>query len=343
MNVLVLGGAGYIGSHTIVELLENNHNVVCVDNLVNSSKEAINRIEKITNKKIKFYNIDLCDFDKFKIVFNENQFDSAIMFAGLKAVGESVEKPLLYYHNNLLSLINLLRLMKEYKVKNIVFSSSATVYGYEKGKALKEIDKANDLNTITNPYGKTKAMIENILMDEAKVNKEIKVCLLRYFNPVGAHDSKLLGEDPKGIPNNLMPYIAQVAIGKRDKLHIFGNDYDTKDGTGVRDYIHVVDLAIGHVLALDKLSENSDENLYVYNLGTGIGYSVLDVVNEYEKASGKKINYVIDSRRPGDIDNLYCDPTKAINELGFKATKTLYDMCKSSYEFQLNNPNGYEV
>ena len=341
MNILVLGGAGYIGSHTIVELLDNNYNVICVDNLSNSSKEAINRIEKITNKKVKFYDIDLCDFDRFKNVFDENQIDAAIMFAGLKAVGESVEKPLLYYHNNLLSLMNLLKLMKDYKVNNIVFSSSATVYGYEKGNALKENDKANDLNTITNPYGKTKAIIENILIDEAKVNKDIKVCLLRYFNPVGAHESGLLGEDPKGIPNNLMPYIAQVAIGKRDKLHIWGNDYNTKDGTGVRDYIHVVDLAKGHVLALDKLFRSNIENLYIYNLGTGVGYSVLDVVTEYEKASGKKINYVIDNRRPGDIDILYCDPTKARTELGFQPTKTLYDMCKSSYEFQVNNPDGY--
>lgn len=341
MNVLVLGGAGYIGSHTIVELLNNNHNVVCVDNLVNSSKEAINRIEKITNKTVKFYDIDLLDFDKLKTVFTENKLDSAIMFAGLKAVGESVEKPLLYYENNLISLINLVKLMNEYKVNNLVFSSSATVYGCEKGKGLKESDKANDLNVITNPYGKTKAMIENILMDESKVNKDFKVCLLRYFNPVGAHNSKLLGEDPKGIPNNLMPYIAQVAIGKRDKLHIFGNDYDTKDGTGVRDYIHVVDLANAHLLALNKLSTVVNENLLIYNIGNGVGYSVLDVVKEYEKASGKEIPYVIDKRRAGDIDTLYCDPTKAKQELNFNPKLSLYDMCKSSYEFQINNPNGY--
>lgn len=341
MNVLVLGGAGYIGSHTIVELLNDNHTVICVDNLVNSSKEAINRIEKITNKTVKFYDIDLCDIDKLKTVFDENKMDSAIMFAGLKAVGESVEKPLLYYHNNLLSLMNLLKLMKDYKVNNIVFSSSATVYGYEKGNGLKETDKANDLNTITNPYGKTKAIIENILMDESKSNKDLKVCLLRYFNPVGAHESGLLGEDPKGIPNNLMPYIAQVAVGKREKLHVWGNDYDTKDGTGVRDYIHVVDLAKGHLLALNKLANEIKENLLIYNLGNGVGYSVLDVVNEYEKASGKKIAYVIDKRRAGDIDTLYCDPTKAREELGFNPELTLYDMCKSSYEFQINNPNGY--
>lgn len=341
MNVLVLGGAGYIGSHTIVELLNDNHTVICVDNLVNSSKEAINRIEKITNKTVKFYDIDLCDIDKLKTVFDENKIDSAIMFAGLKAVGESVEKPLLYYHNNLLSLMNLLKLMKDYKVNNIVFSSSATVYGYEKGNGLKETDKANDLNTITNPYGKTKAIIENILMDESKSNKDLKVCLLRYFNPVGAHESGLLGEDPKGIPNNLMPYIAQVAVGKREKLHVWGNDYDTKDGTGVRDYIHVVDLAKGHILALNKLANETKENLLIYNLGNGVGYSVLDVVNEYEKASGKKIAYVIDKRRAGDIDTLYCDPTKAREELGFNPKLTLYDMCKSSYEFQINNPNGY--
>lgn len=341
MNVLVLGGAGYIGSHTLVELLKANYDVVCVDNLVNSSKEAINRIEKITNKIVKFYDFDLCDFDKLKLVFNENKIDAAIMFAGLKAVGESVEKPLLYYYNNLLSLMNLLKLMKEYRVNNIVFSSSATVYGYEKGKGLKETDKANDLNTITNPYGKTKAIIENILMDEANANKDFKVCLLRYFNPVGAHDSGLLGEDPKGIPNNLMPYIAQVAIGKREKLHIWGNDYDTKDGTGIRDYIHVVDLAKGHLLALDKLINETKDNLLIYNLGNGVGYSVLDVVKEYEKASGKKIAYVIDNRRPGDIDTLYCDPTKARKELGFNPSLSLYDMCKSSYEFQINNPNGY--
>ena len=259
MNVLVCGGAGYIGSHTMVELLNNGYSVICVDNLINSSKIAVDRVEKITGKNIKFYNIDLCDFEKTKLIFTENNIDCIIMFAGLKAVGESVEKPLVYYYNNLLSLINIVKCMKDYNVKNIIFSSSATVYGFEKGNGLTENDKANNLMTITNPYGKTKAIIENILMDEAKINNNIKVCILRYFNPVGAHDSALLGEDPKGIPNNLMPYIAQVAVGKREKLHIFGNDYNTKDGTGVRDYIHVVDLAIGHVKAIDKLLEEHDK------------------------------------------------------------------------------------
>ena len=346
MNILLAGGAGYIGSHTMVELLNNDYNVICVDNLYNSSKIAIDRVEQITNKKIKFYNIDILDLNKLNNIFDENKIDAVIMFAGYKAVGESNMYPLEYYYNNLVSIMNILEAMRSHNCKNIIFSSSATVYGMNVKSPITEKSYVGDLKSVTNPYGRTKLIIEQILTDVSKSDKNFKVVLLRYFNPVGAHDSGLIGEDPKGIPNNLMPYIAKVAVGKLDKLHIFGNDYKTKDGTGVRDYIHVVDLAIGHVLSLNIFNEKKYEdeynNVHIYNLGTGIGYSVLDVLHSYEKVCNKKLPYVIDSRREGDIDELYCNPQKAYDELGFKATKNLDDMCKSSYYFQQNNPNGYE-
>ncbi|MCQ2609557.1 MAG: UDP-glucose 4-epimerase GalE [Lachnospiraceae bacterium] len=345
MKVLVAGGCGYIGSHTMVSLLESGYDVVCVDNLSNSSKVAIDRVEKITGKKITFYDYDLCEKDKCLEVFKKEKVDSVIMFAGLKAVGESTEKPLLYYHNNIESLLNICFSMSEYGCKNIIFSSSATVYGEHVNVPAKEDALASDLQNITNPYGRTKSMIESILIDFSKVEKDSKICLLRYFNPVGAHKSGLIGEDPKGIPNNLMPYIAQTAIGKREKLHIFGDDYKTKDGTGVRDYIHVVDLARGHVLALEKMNKDrdshEDRSVYIYNLGTGKGTSVLEVLHAYEKACGHEIPYVIDPRRPGDIDELYCDPSKAKKELLWEAKYDIDDMCVDSYNFQSKNPNGY--
>lgn len=340
MNILVAGGLGYIGSHTMVELLNQDHKVICVDNLYNSSIVAKSRVEQITNKKIDFYNIDLINFNEINKVFSENKIDCVIMFAGYKAVGESNQKPLEYYYNNLISLINILEAMKKNNCFNIIFSSSATVYGMPNKVPIKEDDDANNINIITSPYGRTKAMIERMLTDLIASDNRFKAVILRYFNPVGAHPSTLIGEDPRGIPNNLMPYIAQVAVGKREMVHVFGNDYKTKDGTGVRDYIHVVDLAMGHVLALKCFEKN--DNYFIYNLGTGIGYSVLDVINTYEKVINKKINYVIDARRPGDVDCLYCDPAKAKLELGFEAKKNLYDMCLDSYNFQNNNPNGYD-
>ncbi len=347
MNILVAGGAGYIGSHTIVELLNSGHNVICVDNLSNSSKVAIDRVEEITNKKVLFYKTDLSDKNSLNDIFENNRIDACIMFAGLKAVGESTKKPLLYYMNNLTSFMNLVEVMISHNCYNIIFSSSATVYGLLAKSPISEDSYVGDLGKITNPYGKTKLIIEQMLFDIAKVNDKLKIVILRYFNPVGAHKSGLLGEDPRGIPNNLMPYIAKVAVGKMEKLHIYGNDYNTKDGTGVRDYIHVVDLAMGHVAALkifetNKKSEDSGNgNVFVYNLGTGVGYSVLDVVNTYEKVNNIKINYVIDGRRDGDVDTLYCNPKKAREELNFKPQLGLDDMCRDSYNFQKNNPNGY--
>ena len=331
MNILLTGGLGYIGSHTAVELLDAGFDVVVVDNLSNSDIKVKDKIEKITNKKIKFYEYDLRDLEKLKLVFNENKIDAVIHFAGLKAVGESVEKPLEYYENNLFSTINLIKVMKEYGVKNLVFSSSATVYGRAKSMPIYE-----DFPTsATNPYGRTKLFIEEILKDFELANPEFNIALLRYFNPVGAHKSGLLGEDPKGIPNNLMPYIARVSVGKLKELSIFGNDYNTKDGTGVRDYIHVVDLAQGHLAALRKLEQNP--GLVVYNLGTGVGYSVLDMVNAYNKCCGGKVKYKFAPRRPGDIDVCYASPEKAYKELGWKATHSLEDMCESTYNFQKNN------
>ena len=335
MNVLVTGGAGYIGSHTSVELLNAGHSVVCVDNLLNSKYEAVRRVEKITGKKVKFYEGDIRDKDLLDKIFTENKIDSVINFAGLKAVGESCEKPLEYYDNNIGGLLQLAFSMREHNVKNLVFSSSATVYGKPDSVPIKEDAK---LST-SNPYGSTKLFIEYILKDLYKADPSFNIAILRYFNPIGAHESGLIGEDPKGIPNNLCPYITQVAVGKREYLGVFGNDYNTHDGTGVRDYIHVVDLAKGHVLAVNKLAENV--GLIIVNLGTGTGYSVLDMVKAFEKTLGKPIPYKIMPRRPGDIDECYADPSLAKEILGFKAEKTLDDMCRDALRWQLNNPDGY--
>ncbi len=335
MNVLVTGGAGYIGSHTSVELLNAGHGVICIDNLVNSKYEAVKRVEKITGKKIKFYEGDIRDKKILDKIFTENKIDSVINFAGLKAVGESCAKPLEYYENNIEGLLVLLFSMREHGVKNLVFSSSATVYGKPKSVPIKE---DFPLST-SNPYGSTKLFIEYMLKDLYKADNSFNIAILRYFNPVGAHESGIIGEDPKGIPNNLCPYITQVAVGKREYLGVFGNDYDTPDGTGVRDYIHVVDLAKGHVLAVNKLAENP--GLLILNLGTGHGYSVLDMVKAFEKVTGKPIPYKIMPRRPGDIDECYADPSYAEQVIGFKATKTLEDMVKDAMRWQTMNPDGY--
>jgi UDP-glucose 4-epimerase len=334
MSVLITGGTGYIGSHTVVEFLNNDYDVVIMDNLSNSKKEALNRIEKITGKKPKFYEVDLLDKEGMKKIFQENKIDSVIHFAGLKAVGESVEKPLLYYKNNITGTINLLEVMKEQGVKKIVFSSSATVYGYSTDVPFNEDTPLS----ATNPYGRTKLIIEEILRDIYVSDNNWGIALLRYFNPIGAHESGLIGEDPNGKPNNLMPYITQVAIGKRDKLSVFGDDYDTPDGTGVRDYIHVVDLAKGHLKALEKImKENIAE---AYNLGTGKGYSVLDLVKTFQKVNEVEIPYEITDRRPGDIAICYADPEKAKKELNWKAEKGIEEMCRDSWNWQKNNPNG---
>lgn len=336
MNILVAGGAGYIGSHTCVELINAGHNVICVDNLSNSKYESIKRVEQITNSKIKFYKVDLTDYESSKIIFEENKIDGVIHFAGFKCVPESIKVPLKYYQNNIDTVFTVLNLMKKYDVKNFVFSSSATVYGDPKVLPLTE---ECEVGKTTNPYGTTKYFIERILMDVCASDPSLNVAILRYFNPVGAHPSGLIGEDPNGIPNNLVPYVTQVAIGKRPHLNVNGNDYDTKDGTGVRDYIHVVDLAVGHVLALDKLCQNS--GLVIYNLGTGRGYSVLDVVHAFDKAVGTPIPYVIAPRRPGDIASCYANPDKAKKELGFVAKFDLDDMARDAWNFQKNNPDGY--
>ncbi len=335
MNVLVTGGAGYIGSHTSVELLNAGHTVVCVDNLVNSKYEAVRRVEELTGKKVKFYEGDIRDKAFMDSVFTENKIDAVINFAGLKAVGESCEKPLEYYENNIEGMLQLLFSMREHNVKNLVFSSSATVYGKPESVPIKE---DFPLST-SNPYGSTKLFIEYILKDLYKADKSFNIAILRYFNPVGAHESGRIGEDPKGIPNNLCPYITQVAVGKRKELGVFGNDYATPDGTGVRDYIHVVDLAKGHVLAVNKLAENP--GLMIVNLGTGHGYSVIDMVKAFEKVTGKPIPYKIMPRRPGDIDECYADPKLAYELLGFKAEKTLEDMCRDAMRWQTLNPDGY--
>ena len=335
MNVLVTGGAGYIGSHTTVELLNAGHSVVCIDNFMNSKFEAVKRVEKITGKSVKFYEGDIRDREILKKIFEENKIDSVINFAGLKAVGESCAKPLEYYENNIEGLLILVMTMREYGVKNLVFSSSATVYGKPKSVPITE---DFDLST-SNPYGSTKLFIEYILKDLYKSDNTFNIAILRYFNPVGAHESGEIGEDPKGIPNNLCPYITQVAVGKRKELGVFGNDYNTPDGTGVRDYIHVVDLAKGHVLAVDKLMENP--GLLIVNLGTGKGYSVLDMIKAFEKVTGKPIPYKILPRRPGDIDECYADPSYAEKVLGFKATKNLEDMCRDAMNWQTKNPDGY--
>ena len=334
-TILVTGGAGYIGSHTCVELSKAGYGIVIVDNLVNSKTEAVRRIEKIVGHPVKFYQKDILDADALDTVFTENKIDAVINFAGLKAVGESVAKPLEYYHNNITGLLVLLDAMRRHGCKNIVFSSSATVYGQPKSVPIKEDFPLS----ATNPYGRTKLFIEEILRDLYKADGSFNIAILRYFNPIGAHKSGLIGEDPKGIPNNLMPYITQVAIGKLKCLGVFGNDYDTHDGTGVRDYIHVVDLAIGHVRAVEKLKEKA--GVSVYNLGTGNGYSVLDMVKAFEKACGKEIPYEIKPRRAGDIATCYCDATKAKNELNWVAERGLEEMCEDSWRWQSQNPNGY--
>lgn len=335
MNVLVTGGAGYIGTHTTVELLNAGHSVVCVDNLVNSKVEAVKRVEKITGKSVKFYEGDIRDRKILDKIFEENKIDAVINFAGLKAVGESCAKPLEYYENNIEGLLILMFAMRDHGVKNLVFSSSATVYGKPKSVPIRE---GFPLST-SNPYGSTKLFIEYMLKDVYKADPSFNIAILRYFNPVGAHESGLIGEDPKGIPNNLCPYITQVAVGKRKELGVFGNDYNTPDGTGVRDYIHVVDLAKGHVLAVNKLAENP--GLLIVNLGTGHGYSVLDMVKAFEKVTGKPIPYKIMPRRPGDIDECYADPSYAEKVLGFKAEKTLEDMVRDAMRWQTMNPDGY--
>ena len=333
MKILVTGGTGFIGSHTCVELLEAGYDVVIIDNLSNSKKEVVNFIHKITNKKISFYEGDVCDKNLLSKIFRENKIDAVIHFAGYKAVGESVKKPLEYYDNNVSGAIVLLETMKKYNCKKFIFSSSATVYGEPERIPLTEDCKTGGT---TNPYGTTKLFIEQILKDLYTSDNTWDICILRYFNPVGAHESGLIGEEPKGIPNNLMPYIVRVAAGKLEQLSVFGNDYNTHDGTGVRDYIHVVDLAKGHIKALEKL-EKENKGLYIYNLGTGTGYSVLDMVKSFENATGQKVNYKIVDRRPGDIAECYADPKKAKEELEWEAEKNLEDMCVDSWNYIKNN------
>lgn len=331
-KVLVTGGAGYIGSHTVVELLNSGKEVVIIDNFSNSNKNVLENIKRITKKDFKFYEIDYLDKNALEKVFEENNIDSVINFAGYKAVGESTVKPLDYYHNNIGGAVILLETMKKYDVKKFVFSSSATVYG---DPEIIPITEECKIGGTTNPYGTTKLFIEQILQDLYKSDNSWDICILRYFNPIGAHESGLIGEDPKGIPNNLMPYITKVAAGLLEELSIFGNDYNTKDGTGVRDYIHVVDLAKGHLLALDKLNKEN-KGIFIYNLGTGNGYSVLEMVETFKKVNNVDVPYKIVGRRPGDVAACYSDPTKSYNELGFKATKTLEDMCKDGWNYQKN-------
>ena len=334
-NILVTGGAGYIGSHTVVELLESGYGVVVVDNLSNSNKESMNRVKMITGKSPVFYEADVRDRAAMEKIFTENKIDYVIHFAGLKAVGESCVKPIEYYDNNLYGTLVLLEVMREHGCKKIVFSSSATVYGTPERLPL---DESCRTGGTTNPYGTSKYFQEIMLQDVYKADGEWTVVLLRYFNPVGAHESGLIGEDPRGIPNNLTPYIAKVAIGELKEVGVFGNDYDTPDGTGVRDYIHVVDLAKGHVAAISKIK---DSGVYTYNLGTGVGYSVLDVIHAYEKACGHAIPYAIKPRRAGDIAACYADASKAEKELGWKAQYGIDEMCASSWNWQSNNPKGY--
>lgn len=338
MAILVTGGAGFIGSHTCVELLNAGYDVVVVDNLCNASEEALKRVEKITGKPVTFYQADIRDAEALNQIFEKESIDSVIHFAGLKAVGESVVKPLEYYQNNIAGTLNLCEVMRSHGVKNIIFSSSATVYG---DPAFIPITEECPKGTCTNPYGWTKWMLEQILTDLHTADPEWNVVLLRYFNPIGAHKSGLMGEDPKGIPNNLVPYIAQVAIGKREALGVFGNDYDTHDGTGVRDYIHVVDLAVGHVKALKKIEEKA--GVCVYNLGTGVGYSVLDVLHAFEKACGRELPYEIKPRRAGDIATCYSDAKKAKEELGWEAERGIAEMCEDSWRWQSQNPDGYNT
>ena len=333
--ILVTGGAGYIGSHTCVELLNAGYEICVVDNLSNSSEESLTRVKQITGKEFRFYEIDILDYAALDKVFLENKIDAVIHFAGLKAVGESVSIPLKYYNNNITGTVNLCDIMAKHNVKKLVFSSSATVYG---DPATVPITEDFPLSA-TNPYGRTKLMIEEILQDLYVSDKNWDIAILRYFNPIGAHESGLIGEDPNGIPNNLLPYISQVAVGKLECLNVFGNDYDTKDGTGVRDYIHVVDLALGHLAALNKIKEKS--GVVIYNLGTGTGYSVLEIVNAFSKELGHPINYKIVDRRPGDIGECYANPDKARVELGFVAKRNLEDMCKDTLRWQEENKNGY--
>lgn len=336
MAILVTGGAGYIGSHTCVELLQEGYEVIVVDNLMNSNEESLARVKKITNKNLKFYKVDLLEQIALEEIFKENNIDAVIHFAGLKAVGESVSIPLKYYSNNISSTLTLCDVMNKFNVKNLVFSSSATVYGDPTIVPIKEEFPLS----ATNPYGRTKLMIEEILRDLYKSDSSWNIGILRYFNPVGAHHRGLIGEDPNGIPNNLVPYIAQVAVGKLPQLSVFGSDYSTKDGTGVRDYIHVVDLAIGHLKTLEKLESNP--GLVTYNLGTGEGYSVLDMINAFQKVSSREISYKLVDRRPGDIAACYADTLLAEKELGFKSKYGLEDMCRDSWRWQFNNPNGYK-
>ena len=336
MAVLVTGGAGYIGSHTCVELINAGVDVVIVDNFYNCKKSSISRIRALVDRDFKYYECDIRDREGMDAIFKKEKIESVIHFAGLKAVGESVHKPLEYFDNNVNGTLVLLDVMRNNGCKKIVFSSSATVYGMNNISPLTE---DMTVGGVTNPYGRTKYMIECILQDLYVSDNEWSICLLRYFNPIGAHKSGTMGEDPNGIPNNLMPYITQVAIGKREKLNVWGNDYDTHDGTGVRDYIHVVDLALGHVKAVEKVEK--EEGLFIYNLGTGKGYSVLDVVKAFEKASGVEIPYAIGPRRDGDIATCYSDPSKAFNELGWKAERDIEEMCEDSWRWQSQNPNGY--
>ena len=336
MNILVTGGAGYIGSHTCIELMANGYDVIVVDNLCNSNPKSLERVEQLAGKKPKFYEGDVRDEALMRKIFAENEIAAVIHFAGLKAVGESVAQPWRYYDNNLNSTLVLTKVMEEAGCKRIIFSSSATVYSGDNEMPLRETSRTGNC---TNPYGWTKYMTEQILSGMAHADKEWSIVLLRYFNPVGAHASGLIGEDPRGIPNNLMPFISQVAVGRREKLNVFGNDYDTHDGTGVRDYIHVVDLAKGHVAAVKYAVENL--GCEVFNLGTGTGYSVLDMVKAFEEANGVKVPYQIVDRRPGDLATCYADPTKSLEKLGWKAEKTLVDMCRDSWNWQSKNPMGY--
>ena len=337
MRVLVTGGAGYIGSHTSISLLEKGNDVVIVDNLCNSKRLVIDRIEELSGKKVSFYPYDVCNIEKMREIFEGENIDAVIHFAGLKAVGESVQKPLEYYQNNLGSTLALLQVMQEYNVNNLIFSSSATVYGKPATVPIKE---DFPLST-TNPYGTTKLMIERILTDYAEVNPQFNPIILRYFNPVGAHESGRIGEDPKGVPNNLLPYVMQVAIGKLEKVRVWGNDYKTTDGTGERDYIHVVDLAEGHVAVL-QLFEQQNCGLNIFNLGSGKGNSVLEIIEVVSKTTGKEIPYEICDRRAGDIDSSFSDCTKIFNELGWKTERTLDEICVSSWKWQQMNPNGYD-
>ncbi len=339
MKILVTGGAGYIGSHTCVELLNSGYDIVVLDNLYNASEKCLDAVKELTGKDFPFYKVDLLDYEATEKVFEENEIDAVIHFAGLKAVGESTHIPLKYYDNNITGTLHLMEAMEKHNCNNIVFSSSATVYGDPESVPIRETDNKGDKILTTNPYGTTKLFIERILTDAQKANPKLSVTLLRYFNPIGAHESGKMGEDPKGIPNNLLPYIAQVAVGKLEKVHVYGNDYPTPDGTGVRDYIHVVDLAVGHVKAIEHCS--GKEGVHIYNLGTGNGYSVLQIIEAFSKACGKDLPYIIEERRPGDIAECYADPAKAQRELEWEAKRGISEMCADSWRWQSSHPNGF--